>query len=173
MSNVLFGLFSGPDHAAAITGPSYLDRALEMLLEAKFRTLDKEDRTRMFDGSKGGILGTASAKIRLAYTMDMVNSDIYHDLLLINDIRNVFAHTLHPCNFDNALVIEDCSKLKLDAYSKYGSLVGVDGATAKGKYILSILLIYEMLSKKLRPLIMAKLLRERDPTAGLAPSLDE
>ena len=31
--------------------------------------------------------------------------------MLINDIRNVFAHSLHPIDFSNPLVIEDCQKL--------------------------------------------------------------
>lgn len=105
--------------------------------------------------------------------MEMIEPNAYHDLLLINDIRNVFAHTLHPCDFKNALVVDDCSKLKTDAYSKYGLLVGVDGETAKGKFIFSVLLIYEELSKKLRPLIMARLLAEKDPLSGLDASLDK
>ena len=72
MERTLFGLLDNTDYAAAVTGASYAEYALEILLVARFRKLGREDHERMFDGAAGGILGTASAKIRLAYAIRLI-----------------------------------------------------------------------------------------------------
>jgi len=71
----------------------------------------------MFDGSSNGILGTFSNKIRLAHAIEVINQVTYKDLLLINDIRNVFAHTLHSVSFKNDLVKKDCVDLTIETNS--------------------------------------------------------
>jgi hypothetical protein len=79
-------------------------------------------------------------------------------------VRNVFAHTLHPCDFDNLEVVEDCAKLKLNPYAKdFGALMSIDGSTAKGRFTFVTLLIYTTLTQKLEPLVKAKLLMEKEP----------
>jgi hypothetical protein len=113
MHTRFFELWDAPDHVTAITGAAYLDSILENLIAASFRRLSDEDYTRMFSGAAGGILGSASAKIRLAYANKLIEDEaVYHDLKLINDIRNVFAHSLHRVDFNNDLIKADCLKLK-------------------------------------------------------------
>jgi hypothetical protein len=48
-------------------GAAYLEHVLEVYLRTVFKPLSKNDDTRMFDGAAGGILGTFSNKIRIAY----------------------------------------------------------------------------------------------------------
>jgi hypothetical protein len=41
----------------------------------------------------------------------LVGSEEYQALLLINAIRNTFAHSLHKVDFDHELVAKDCEQL--------------------------------------------------------------
>ncbi len=66
----------------------------------------------MFDGAGNGVLGSFSSKIRLAYAISLLGPLSYSDLLLINDIRNVFAHSLHRVSFSHPLIIKDCDRLQ-------------------------------------------------------------
>ncbi len=76
-------------------GAAYLENRLELILKGAFRTLDKDEAARIFDGSKSGILGTFSSKIRIAYPMRLLHRNPYKAILLINDVRNVFAHSFY------------------------------------------------------------------------------
>src|SRR5690348_6427514 len=101
MYQILVDLKAHGDAATAILGAAYLEYAMEAIFKAYFRTLNSRENARMFDGAANGILGTFAAKIRVAYAMRMINPDTHHDLLLINDIRNVFGHSLHKLTFDH------------------------------------------------------------------------
>ena len=72
---------------APVTGAQTLIR-LELLLKSKFCYLTPAEDRRLFDGAQNGILGTFSAKIRVAYAMGILIGPVYDDLLIINDIRN-------------------------------------------------------------------------------------
>ena len=98
-------------HAIALVGVSYLDHALDYLIRKNTRDLDSSDDNRIFDGAQGGILSTFSAKIRITYALGWVHANPYKALLVINDIRNVFAHSLNRATFSHALIREDCETL--------------------------------------------------------------
>jgi DNA-binding MltR family transcriptional regulator len=113
MTAVVANLKLMDDAAVALVGTAYLDHALEIILKSQFRRLTASEEKRLFDGSQNAILGALSAKIRIAYAMFVINVEIYGDLLLINDIRNAFAHSLRKdVFFTNPLIISDCKKLK-------------------------------------------------------------
>ena len=96
MWNILNNVGSAGDAVAAVMGVSYLDHALELLLKARFIELDKDDYQKVFTSSGGGILESFVAKVRTAYALDLLCPKTYHDLLLISEIRNVFAQGLDP-----------------------------------------------------------------------------
>ena len=106
-------LRSYSDAGAALIGASYVDDALQNLLLTKFVPLGTEEFTRLFDGSAGGIVGTFSAKVRIGYAMGLYGPITHAELLLLNDIRNAFAHSLHKLDFSVAQVKEDCAKFTL------------------------------------------------------------
>lgn len=114
MKDTFDRLSRATDQAAALTGAAYLELLLEKLLTASFRPLSEGDTRRMFDGSGNGILCTLSSKIRMAYAIGVIDDEMYGDLKLINDIRNVFAHTLHDVDFNHELIKADCSKLSYE-----------------------------------------------------------
>ena len=113
MAAAIERLQSMDDAPAVLLGAAYLDHALELLLKSEFkRKLTADEEKRMFDGSQNAILGSFSAKIRIAYALGLVLDEVYADLLLINDIRNAFAHSLYGnVDFRNEHVLSDCNKL--------------------------------------------------------------
>jgi DNA-binding MltR family transcriptional regulator len=112
MVKTLVGLGTATDQAVALTCVAYLDHALQTLLKVHFRHLNKDQYHRIFDGAGNGILGTASAKILIAYAMGLIEFNTYTDLVILNNVRNAFAHTLHTIDFENGHIKEDCAKLK-------------------------------------------------------------
>jgi hypothetical protein len=81
-------------------------------LKAHFTAiLIKQEEKRLFDGAQNGVLGTFSAKIRMAYALGLLLNEVYYDLLIINGIRNAFAHSLHEVYFDNQHITSSCEKL--------------------------------------------------------------
>lgn len=88
MLEILSSLKLMDDAAAILMGAAYLDHGLELLLKSKFCYLTPAEDRRLFDGAQNGILGTFSAKIRVAYAMGILIGPVYDDLLIINDIRN-------------------------------------------------------------------------------------
>jgi hypothetical protein len=155
MRQTLLGLLTASDQVVALTGAAYLDHALQVLLTAAFRELTTEEWKRMFDGAANGILGTTSAKIRVAYAARHLQPQQYKDLLLINDIRNVFAHSLHAVDFSNKLVEADCTKL--NSYQPGGVLP--EPQNAKERYLWNVLDLYHVLRNKVTEQSTAKALR--------------
>lgn len=113
MNEIISGLKTLNPQTTAIMAAAYLEHALEMLIRAKFHPLPKrDDNERLFNMGPGGVLGTFSAKIKIAYAAGMIRQEIYEALLLINDTRNVFAHSLHLVDFEHELVASDCKRLR-------------------------------------------------------------
>jgi hypothetical protein len=112
MNEIISNLKEQSPQGLALMGAAYLDNSLERLILAHFIPLTTEDRHRFFDGGSNAILGPLSAKIRMAYALGGIGKIVYSDLLLINEIRNVFAHSLHRVTFNNDLIIRDCAKLQ-------------------------------------------------------------
>jgi DNA-binding MltR family transcriptional regulator len=112
MAAAIEGLRLMDDANLVLMSVGYLDYALELLLKAQFIRLTNAEEKRLFDGSQNAMLGTFSSKIRIAYAVGLLLSEIYTDLLIINDIRNAFAHSLHrEVYFTDDHIIEDCKKL--------------------------------------------------------------
>src|ERR1043165_5645879 len=88
------------DQALAVTGMAYLENMAEQVLRAVFVPLSQRDYARMFDGAANGILGGMNSKVRMLYALGKIDAQTYSDLLLMTQIRNVFAHSLHLVNFD-------------------------------------------------------------------------
>jgi hypothetical protein len=113
--DIIWNLEKRNHHALAMLGASYLDSALERLLMAHFVPLSPDDQRRMFDGAANGILGSLSNKIRISYAVNLLQDDEYSDLIIINDIRNIFAHSLHDITFENTNIKDDCNNLSSTA----------------------------------------------------------
>src|SRR5262249_7698644 len=77
-----------------------IERGLERQLRARMRPrLSTDDANALFGPT--GSFGTMASKIRAAYCFGIIGSIVRHDLAIINDIRNVFAHTPHNVTLRN------------------------------------------------------------------------
>src|SRR5262249_43517621 len=61
---------------------------------------------------KNGPLRNLAAKIDLAWTFELIGDPVHHDLTVIRDIRNEFAHSITEVNFDSPEVIKHVKKFK-------------------------------------------------------------
>ena len=85
-----------------VTAALFAD-SLERLLLTKMRTLSNKKAKQMF---KNGPLRNLAAKIDLAWAFELVDDPVHHDLTVIRDIRNEFAHSITAVNFDSPEVIK-------------------------------------------------------------------
>lgn len=165
MQDTLVGLLDNTDHAAAITGAAYVEHALEILLKASFRKMTKDEERRMFDVSANGILATFSAKIRAAYAIRLIPDDIYRDLLLISNIRNAFAHTLHKIDFGNSHISQDVDRL----HSVRPISLAHRPEAFRYKYVTAVLSIYISLRDALKGHLLVRAIEDRAARRASSP----
>jgi hypothetical protein len=104
-------LYSGNDRATALVLSSVTEVALEGLIKSRMRPkLNSETRRVLFDPE--GPLGSFSAKTALAYALGLIGPLVQSDLYLIRMIRNKFAHSRKPFDFDTQEVKDVCAHLQ-------------------------------------------------------------
>jgi hypothetical protein len=95
------------DRAAAVLGGSLLDARLKDL----FRIRLCADQDRLL--GRYGPLSTFSSRISLALALRWIDEDTAHDLDVIRDIRNDFAHHLdHELSFSTQSIADRCESLR-------------------------------------------------------------
>jgi len=98
------------DRAAAIVVASLVESRLTTALQMEMID-DQKVVNDLFRTS--GPLGSFSAKIDLAYLMQIVSADAYRDLLTMKKIRNLFAHDIAPLSFDTSPLKDLCQNFRL------------------------------------------------------------
>ena len=100
------------DRGAALIGAALLDGHLCLLIASFF--IDDENEVNELLGINNyySPLGTFSARIRAAYCLGLISRDEFHDLRMIQRIRNAFAHELDSASFDSKQVRDRCNSLK-------------------------------------------------------------
>jgi DNA-binding MltR family transcriptional regulator len=105
-------LFNTSDRATAVMLGAHVETALEKLLASRMRdNLNSTERNKIF-GFEGPV-GTFAAKIIVAYAMNIIGPITYSDLDLIRLLRNEFAHSRQPLNFQTPEVAAVCNELKI------------------------------------------------------------
>ena len=108
-------LQTSTDRAIAIVGAVLIDNGLRTLISAELRA-DQGVENDLFQPT--GPLGALGPKARLAYMMSLIEKHAYDDILLIEHIRNRFAHRLECKNFDHTLIAKEIKKLSTNEISK-------------------------------------------------------
>jgi DNA-binding MltR family transcriptional regulator len=104
--------YAGSDRAAVILQASLVEGILEAILTTKMRPdLPKDLKDRLFDGS--GPLSSFAAKINVAYALELFGPVFLHDLNLIRELRNGFAHAQYPMTLSTLEIAEVCKHLRL------------------------------------------------------------
>jgi DNA-binding MltR family transcriptional regulator len=97
------------DRTIVIVGAALLDTHLEQLI-ASFLIDEKNQVAELLNPERP--LGSFGARIRTAYCLGLISKGEYHDLRIIQKVRNDFAHKLDISFSDNSIK-DRCNTLKL------------------------------------------------------------
>jgi DNA-binding MltR family transcriptional regulator len=98
------------DRAAAIVGAAFLDEQIKEYIR-QFLIDDEKFVNDLFAPDRP--LGAFGARIQIAYALGLLTNDEYHDLKVVQGIRNAFAHDLHGLSFNDPWIKQQCLLLKL------------------------------------------------------------
>lgn len=101
---------SASDRTAAIVTASLVETRLTNTLTAGLQH-DEVLFDRLFRTS--GPLGSFSSKIDLARLMGAISEDAHHDLVILKNIRNIFAHQFKPASFSEQRISDLCKNFRL------------------------------------------------------------
>ncbi len=82
----------GDIRSGIIVNTALIDKGMERLIKTRLHRLSPQDREAIF--GVNGYLCTLPAKIRMAFALGIIGPQTRADLLAINDVRNVFAHSV-------------------------------------------------------------------------------
>jgi DNA-binding MltR family transcriptional regulator len=102
---------SADDRTCVLVLSSNLDNRLRELLKAYFISTTKTREKKIFEGT--GPLSTFSARINVSYLCGLLSEAEQHDLDVIRDIRNDFAHEEEHVDFATESVVSRCFSLRL------------------------------------------------------------
>ena len=98
------------DRAAAIVAAAFIDERLRQYL-SRFLIDKPKEVEELFGFDRP--LGSFGSRIRVAYCLGLLDDNEYHDLKIIQDVRNAFAHELHGLTFADPWVAQRCRELML------------------------------------------------------------
>jgi DNA-binding MltR family transcriptional regulator len=87
----------GSDRAVAVVCLAIVENRLTDLLKVAMRK-DERAQEELFNPS--GPIGSLGTKIKIAYMLGLIDSDLYSDLRVVAKIRNEFAHSVRITSFD-------------------------------------------------------------------------
>lgn len=125
-----------------------LEDGLEKILLAAGRSISNKLAKRIFSGM--GSLSSFSGKIEIAYLFELIDRPTFDDLMVVKDVRNIFAHTTHYIYFSTPQVIAKCRQL-----SSYKP-----GDDAQGVFYQASLDLSDRLGQVLDRLMLAHALKE-------------
>jgi DNA-binding MltR family transcriptional regulator len=125
-------LRSVSDRAAATVGAVLVEQRLEEAIRIRFQR-DTKIEEELFRSS--GPMGSFSAKIRLAFLMNMLSREAYKDLDNLKTIRNRFAHDL-AITFETPSIKDRCANFSLveKHIHEWINRVGFDDVAASTMY---------------------------------------
>ncbi|WCO03518.1 MltR family transcriptional regulator [Psychroserpens ponticola] len=97
------------DRGMSLYATAYIDKKLEILLKKKLIGSNKHLKE-IF--SFNGPVGTFSSKIKLAYSIGLIDKVIMSDINILRQIRNEFAHSEKNISFETDSIRKSCNKLK-------------------------------------------------------------
>lgn len=135
------------DRGVTIVAAAYLDAKLQEILEHYFsETLSPRQEESLFR-SPNAPLNSFSSRIRMAHALGLIGPKTEHDLHIIRDLRNEFAHRLLVQDFSNEEIKRKCQALKLAELSILG---GTPPSDPRKRLIQSAVLSLHFLYGELR-----------------------
>lgn len=93
----------GP-RGCAVVASAMVEDVLNGAILDRCVSLNKDEHSRLFEAS--GPLSTFSSKIAIAYAFGIIGPKTRHDLNLLREIRNAFAHAMRSITFDTKEVVD-------------------------------------------------------------------
>jgi hypothetical protein len=106
--HIFEGIREDSPRAAAMLAGALMDELLKGAISYRLVELNKEDSDGLFTGNAP--LATFSAKIRVSYALGIIGKRTRHDIELVREIRNGFAHTLRDLSFETPELTKMCSQ---------------------------------------------------------------
>ena len=122
--NVRSELAKESDRGVALYATAYIDTELEQLLKKKLIGSEKYLKEIL---SFNGPLGNFSSKIKLSYSLGLINKVMMDDINILRKIRNEFAHSDEAISFDTQNIKDLCCNLQLN--------VKEESAPSRSKFI--------------------------------------
>jgi hypothetical protein len=133
----------GDDRANGLLTAAMLENELEETILIFF---DGRDDKFFKDQENGSVL-TFNMKIRLAYALGIIEDNAKHDLKVIKDIRNTFAHSSDSIVFETDAIKNACNSLIIPNHLTWGGLMGDSPlGSPKDMFAKTISLLYTYLS---------------------------
>ena len=101
------------DRAAAILAAAYFEDRLRDAIMTRFVALNRQDDAEIF--KHYGPLSTFKAKVDIAFALGLYDRKTKKGLHTVRQIRNEFAHSPEPMEFDHEKVAAKCRKLDTKA----------------------------------------------------------
>ena len=99
------------DRGVVLISAEFINNYLTSLFE-KYLILNKDLRKGILENSLAP-LHTFSNKIKMAYSLGLIDKKQYKNLEYIRKIRNKFAHRIFDASFEDTEIIEWCNKIKI------------------------------------------------------------
>jgi DNA-binding MltR family transcriptional regulator len=109
MNKFFDSLKSESDRGLVLISASFIDLCLKKLFE-KYLILDDRLKKAILEDSLAP-LSTFSNKIKMAFSLGLIDEQIYKNLDYIRKIRNKFAHSLFEVNFKDQQIIDWCNNI--------------------------------------------------------------
>jgi DNA-binding MltR family transcriptional regulator len=146
-SNSLYDAVNGEAPLpCALISVAFLEKSLAALLAKAF--IEGETAKGIFD-ENSGLLRDFSGRCTLAYCLGLVSKGMFQNLQKVGTIRNAFAHSHQPIDFDEAGIAKLCKELtfprvqKADG-SKSNPLEEV-GNTPRDRFMLVVTQLFAMI----------------------------
>jgi hypothetical protein len=122
------------DHAIALIGASYLEKALEVAIRSRFAPLDTEDCARIFEYDHNGPLADLSARIKMAHALGLIGPKTKTDMNTVREIRNAFAHASQVLHFSFPEIAAKCEALNMPEATPILGRIAL-GSTDRWRYV--------------------------------------
>ena len=97
--------------ATAVWGAAMVEHELDDLIRNRMKIRDESTWSELVES--GGPLSSFSSKILIGYSLGIYGADIRHNLDIIRNIRNIFAHAKQSVSFDHNLVVKELKNIKV------------------------------------------------------------
>lgn len=136
LSKIVTALITEPNERSVALGMgAILEGALKLAIIPKIIIPEKEGENDLFGHQAP--LRAFSAKIKMGFALGIYGPKTRADLDAIREVRNAFAHSMIPVEFETTLVANVCDRITLPERANLTADLDMEWIEAKARYVLS------------------------------------